>query len=185
MKSIRYLYGGVLVCLLSLAAVPSGADPVTCLENDVGVTIIRENGAVLEFCVGAPGADHIGEPSDELIPAVCPCFSLEDLENLVDPTMDTAGCSYEPLNVCFDDAHIAMYVHGCATTVKPWIMGSHWVAAENHPIGRQWCFIQSGRFALEPWMKVMKFDISSDEVAACQALIMSSKWWARCTEFLP
>jgi hypothetical protein len=185
MKCTRYLYGAVLVCLLCLVAVHSWADPVTCRENEVGVTIIKENGTVKELCVGPPDLDHIGETSDEVIRAVCPCFSVEGVENLVDPAMDTTGCNYEPLDACFDDAYTAMYVHGCATTVKPWIMGSHWMAAEDHPIGRRWCFVYSGRFAIEPWMKVMKFDISSDEVVACQAIIMASKWWERCTEFLP
>ncbi len=185
MKWTGYLYGAVLVCLLCFVAVPSGADPVACRENEAGVTIIKENGTVDELCVGAPDLDQIGEKGDAVIGAVCPCFSFQDLEILVDPEMDTTGCSFEPLDVCFDDTTIAMYIHGCASKVKPWIMGSHWMAAEEHPIGRRWCFMQSGRFAIEPWMKVMKFDISSDEVVACQAIIRASQWWARCKEFIP
>lgn len=186
MKCTGYLYGAVLVCLLCVVVVPSWADPMTCRKNEVGVTIIKENGTVKELCVGAPELDHIGEKSDEVIPAVCPSFALEDVNGL--PVADPDE-GYEVY--CYEgDDYVTRLSYKKGTCrgayngiiqVDDLIRGRHIMAYYMAHYYEETCILYGKGHIWSDDLHYFYWSATEAEAMACAAVIRGSKWWDMCS----
>ena len=65
--------------LLLLAAVKVSAQ---CTQDKTETTIASPTGKVITICIPDSAIPFIGEDEDIVIPAVCPCFSQEDIEKV-------------------------------------------------------------------------------------------------------
>jgi hypothetical protein len=73
------------------AAAAFSADPALaqrCVGGKVPTTIINPAGKAIEICVAPAAIPSIGGGGDIVIPAICPCFSQEDITSAFvgDPT---------------------------------------------------------------------------------------------------
>ena len=75
-KTINY---SIFVLVLSMFI--ATAVFAECPAGKTEVTIVAGNGEkIIEICVPDQAVDHIGGPGEQVIPAICPCFSQEDVE---------------------------------------------------------------------------------------------------------
>ena len=74
----RFLICSIVV--LSLSMFIASAALAECRPGKIEVTIVTPAGKVIVICVPEAAVDHIGGPGDVVIPAICPGFSQEEVE---------------------------------------------------------------------------------------------------------
>jgi hypothetical protein len=197
MKSLTYLYVFGLFSLLCLVPFHAQARPVDCDGGLVGVTVVNPNGKVRELCVRPNTVDMIGEKSDRVIKAVCPCFSLEDLDSL--PMLSnsqvekgyTLNCHGvgEPSSE-FISVSLMHPEGGCCTICEGFVAVDYTSEGTiSSSLSTSGCSALTGES--HPWEGDLR-DLWSREgdcgvvseggLAACSAVIMASKWWAMCSQ---
>ncbi len=195
MVRLTHLYILGLFSLLCFVPFHVQAGPVTCSEDLVGVTVVSPTGGVYEGCVGPEAADSMDGKRDDVIKALCPCFSLKDLDRLPmlsdrqeeegyilncygggEPSSEYISVSLvHPDSGCCSmcEAFVAVdYTSGGDISLRLETSGCSSVAAEPHP----W----EGEMR-DSWSSNGDCGVVSEAgFAACGAVIMASKWWAMC-----
>ena len=70
----------IFSCLLVVLATSEVS--AKCSEGKTETTIVNPTGKVITICIPDNAISFIGETEDIVIPAVCPCFSQEDIEKV-------------------------------------------------------------------------------------------------------
>jgi hypothetical protein len=118
----------VIVLALSMF-VASGA-LAECPEGKAEVTIVKgKSGKVMTMCVGEAAIPHIGGPGDVVIPATCPCFTLEEVDTAI--ANDPDSCVY---------IYSATDINGVVYEQAFFGGDENWwrVQLEDTPVGGEW-----------------------------------------------
>jgi hypothetical protein len=70
------------IMVLTLSLLFTSIAVAVCPPGKVLVTIVNPAGKAIEICVPEQVVDNIGGPGDVIVPAICPCFTQEDVEFL-------------------------------------------------------------------------------------------------------
>jgi hypothetical protein len=71
------------IIVLTLSLLFSSIAMAVCPPGKIEVTIVNPAGKVMTICVPEHVVDNIGGPGDVVIPAICPCFTQEFVEELL------------------------------------------------------------------------------------------------------
>jgi len=82
MRKVLIILGLVILTSVFAFAVAS-VSLAECPPGQAPFTIVTPTGKVIEVCVPNHAVDRVGGPSDVVIAAICPCFSQEDVENVL------------------------------------------------------------------------------------------------------
>lgn len=132
-----------------------------CREGKSIVTIVTPVGKSIEICVADEAIDQIGGLGDLVIPAVCPCFSPEDIDCLASEVMYASQCIDIPGDRTFMDG----------------VIDPRWPWTAYVDVLEEFCYIavpkpgecQRGKIA---------HHISEDEYEACRYVLLNSDMWA-------
>ena len=84
----RFLF--VSVTVLAFSMFMTSVASAECPPGRIEVTIVNRNsGKVMTICVAEAAAPYIGGRGDVVIPATCPCFTAETIEELAALLPDT------------------------------------------------------------------------------------------------
>jgi len=81
--------------VLAFSMLMSSSASAACTSPNQEITIINGAGKATELCVPAQAIPHIGGGGVVVIPAVCPCFSQNELQVLDPPTCGNARSDTE------------------------------------------------------------------------------------------
>jgi len=73
----------ILLIVASLVLLPAVIAFADCTNGKTAITIVNPAGKVIEICVpdaAIPGLQTASDNSGTIIPAICPCFTQEDVE---------------------------------------------------------------------------------------------------------
>ena len=138
-----------------------------CREGKTEVTIVNPAGKVITICVPEHVVDNIGGPNDIVIPAACPCFTPESIDEYArelppDPTRLCLNSDdpYKSTTALSDSVPTMDYATFGTYSHSPVNSGhcQHW--DETYSI-----------FNYEDW-------ITYEEVSACRAILLNSDMWA-------
>ena len=89
MKTTTVVYSAILLAFTIFIASAALAE---CPEGKTEVTIVPgKSGRVMTICVPEAAIPHIGGKSDVVIPATCPCFTVEEVDTFV---VNGMSCGY-------------------------------------------------------------------------------------------
>ena len=84
----------IFSCLLVVFAASKVS--AKCSEDKTETTIVSPTGKVITICIPDNAIPFIGEAEDIVIPAVCPCFSQEDIEKIYNQACEIVNFSSLP-----------------------------------------------------------------------------------------
>ena len=179
----RFLICSIVV--LSLSMFIASAALAECRPGKIEVTIVTPAGKVIVICVPEHAVDQIGGPGDVVIPATCPCFSLEEVELAI--SNDPYACGQRGVGIS-DGEPCRTLIYVYADQVEFWVKRP---SSSENPCVIQELYELPGGYCIPLIICKMLWNEGScwgpndhscdkthtdDELRACEAILMSLAW---------
>ena len=159
----------LLIILIGLVFFVSQEVIAECPEGKVDITISNPGGKVIELCVPEQVVDKIGGPQDIVVPAVCPCWSPNELDYYTDKFIENSGYGdYLCGNLTCNAAPLIF-----STVTNEFRAGMN----SEHT----YCVILCEDFLPTQYYR-QEYFATPEEYEACRVSLLNSYLWNQCCE---